>query len=142
MTKQNCVWSNRMAKQPACTQIKTERVKFMSWKHALTSAYCHRRHKTLLQIYSFFQKSSRHTATDWKCKSLTVGGAYVKAGTYKHFFIRHHMEVTLYFKPLYIKHDQSSFNALIIPCNAPYNALYAEYLWPQLEYIILIFLIS
>ncbi len=32
--------------------------------------------------------------------------------------------VTLYLTPLYIMHYKGSFNALIMPCNAPYNALY------------------
>ncbi len=30
--------------------------------------------------------------------------------------------VTLYIKPFYIMHYKSSFNALIMTCNAPYNA--------------------
>ncbi len=29
--------------------------------------------------------------------------------------------VTLYLKPLYVMHYKSSFNALILPCNVPYN---------------------
>ncbi len=33
------------------------------------------------------------------------------------------VKLTLYFKPLCIMHYTSSFNALIMPCNAPYNAL-------------------
>ncbi len=32
--------------------------------------------------------------------------------------------VTLYLKLLCMTHYKSSFNALIMPCNAPYNALY------------------
>ncbi len=32
--------------------------------------------------------------------------------------------VTLYLKPLCKMHYKSSFNALIMPCNAPYDALY------------------
>ncbi len=31
---------------------------------------------------------------------------------------------TLYLKPLYKMHYKDSFNALIMPWNAPYNALY------------------
>ncbi len=32
--------------------------------------------------------------------------------------------VALFLNPLCIMHDKSNFNALIMPCNAPYNALY------------------
>lgn len=34
--------------------------------------------------------------------------------------------VTLYLKPLCIMHYKSIFNALIMPCNAPYNALWNQ----------------
>ncbi len=32
--------------------------------------------------------------------------------------------VTIYLEPLCIMHYKSCFNALIMPCNAPYNILY------------------
>ncbi len=32
--------------------------------------------------------------------------------------------LALYLKPLCTMHSKSSFNALIMPCNAPYNALH------------------
>ncbi len=32
--------------------------------------------------------------------------------------------VCFYLKSLYIMHYKSSFNALIMPCNVPYNTLY------------------
>ncbi len=32
--------------------------------------------------------------------------------------------VTLYLKPLYTMHYEKYFNALIMPCNAPYDALF------------------